>query len=91
MLWLVSKNVETENQQLSRHTDLKVVVIAPSTLEGTAAQAEQFQADIFILKHAEEDLDAARVIHDGEAWLPRTLVAEMLNHFSTEFYSSDMV
>jgi len=25
---------------------------------------------------------AIRVIHDGEAWLPRKLVAEMLNHFS---------
>jgi hypothetical protein len=39
---LVSKNVETENQQLSRHSDLKVAVITPSTLEGTVAQAERF-------------------------------------------------
>jgi DNA-binding NarL/FixJ family response regulator len=133
---LVGKNVETENQQLSRHTDLKVTVIAPSTLEDTVAQAEQFQADIFILKHAEEDIDTAmlchflskrypdaqslfvtdeiptfemlqstgfkargyitseqqnkladavRVVHDGEAWLPRTLVADMLNHFSSSY------
>jgi DNA-binding NarL/FixJ family response regulator len=139
---LVGGDVEIENQQLSIHTDMKVTVIAPSTLEETLAQAEPMQADIFILKHAEKDIDAAmlchflskhcpkaqslfvtdeiptfemlqstgfkargyitkeqqnkladavRVIHDGEAWLPRTLVAEMLNHFATEFYSSDMV
>jgi len=136
---LVGNHVETENQQLSRHTDIKVAVIAPSTLEDTVAQAEPFQADIFVLKHAEEDIDAAmlchflskrypeaqslfvideiptfemlqntgfkargyitkeqqgklvdavRVVHDGEAWLPRTLVAEMLNRFSS--YSSDI-
>jgi len=136
---LVGNNVETENQQLSKHIDIKVAVIAPSTLEDTVAQAEPFQADIFILKHAEEDIDAAmlchflskrypdaqslfvideiptfemlqntgfkargyitkeqqgklvdavRVVHDGEAWLPRTLVAEMLNRFSS--YSSDI-
>ena len=32
---------------------------------------------------------AVRVVHDGEAWLPRTLVAEMLNRFSSAFYRSD--
>jgi len=26
---------------------------------------------------------AVRVVHDGEAWLPRKLVAEMLNYFSS--------
>jgi len=26
---------------------------------------------------------AVRVVHDGEAWLPRSLVAEMLNHFAS--------
>jgi DNA-binding NarL/FixJ family response regulator len=27
---------------------------------------------------------AIRVVNDGEAWLPRKLVAEMLDYFSTE-------
>jgi DNA-binding NarL/FixJ family response regulator len=138
---LVGKNVEAENQQLSMYADMKVIVIAPSTLEATLAQVENLQADIFVLKHADEDIDAAmlchflskrcpdaqslfvtdevptfemlqntgfkargyitseqqnklvdaiRVVFDGEAWLPRTLVAEMLNHFASEFYSSDV-
>jgi DNA-binding NarL/FixJ family response regulator len=26
---------------------------------------------------------AVRVVSEGEAWLPRKLVAEMLNHFET--------
>ncbi|RKZ98740.1 MAG: hypothetical protein DRQ46_01255 [Gammaproteobacteria bacterium] len=28
---------------------------------------------------------AIRVVHDGEAWLPRKLVADMLNHFAASF------
>lgn len=34
-------------------------------------------------------IKAVRVVYDGEAWLPRTLVAEMLNRFSSAFYRSD--
>ena len=31
---------------------------------------------------------AVRVVHDGEAWLPRKLVADMLNHFSAQTLNS---
>ncbi|NOQ81689.1 MAG: hypothetical protein GQ548_04085 [Methylophaga sp.] len=37
---------------------------------------------------------AVRVIHDGEAWLPRKLVAEMLTHFSSshsEMFAQDLL
>lgn len=32
---------------------------------------------------------AIRVVHDGEAWLPRKLVADMLNRFASSFISAE--
>jgi DNA-binding NarL/FixJ family response regulator len=32
---------------------------------------------------------AIRVVHDGEAWLPRKLVADMLNRFAASFINTE--
>ncbi len=32
---------------------------------------------------------AIRVVHDGEAWLPRKLVADMLNRFAASFINAE--
>ena len=49
-----------------------------------------FKARGYITSEQQNKLvDAVRVVHDGEAWLPRTLVAEMLNRFSLSFIGSN--
>lgn len=53
-------------------------------------QDSGFKARGYITAAQQDKLvKAVRVVFDGEAWLPRTLVAEMLNRFSSAFYRSD--
>jgi DNA-binding NarL/FixJ family response regulator len=52
-------------------------------------QDSGFKARGYVTPEQQQKLaKAVRVIHDGEAWLPRTLVAEMLNRFSAAFYKT---
>jgi DNA-binding NarL/FixJ family response regulator len=49
-------------------------------------ESSGFKARGFITSEQRRVLDkAVRVINDGEAWLPRKLVGDMLNRFSTPF------
>jgi len=44
-----------------------------------------FKARGYIVKEQQIDIDkAVRAVHAGEAWLPRKLVAEMLNRFESQ-------
>ena len=44
-----------------------------------------FKARGYILKGQQAEIDkAVRAVHSGEAWLPRKLVAEMLNRFESQ-------
>ncbi|MFT7413825.1 MAG: DNA-binding NarL/FixJ family response regulator [Methylophagaceae bacterium] len=44
-----------------------------------------FKARGYILKKQQAEIDkAVRAVHSGEAWLPRKLVAEMLNRFESQ-------
>jgi DNA-binding NarL/FixJ family response regulator len=44
-----------------------------------------FKARGYIVKQQKIDIDkAVRAVHAGEAWLPRKLVAEMLNRFEAQ-------
>ncbi len=50
-------------------------------------QMSGFRARGYILPEQRKDIvRAVRVVNDGEAWLPRRLVAEMLNRFSVSSY-----
>jgi DNA-binding NarL/FixJ family response regulator len=50
-------------------------------------QMSGFRARGYILPEQRCDIvRAVRVVEDGEAWLPRRLVAEMLNRFSTSSF-----
>jgi DNA-binding NarL/FixJ family response regulator len=50
-------------------------------------QMSGFRARGYILPEQRSDIvRAVRVVEDGEAWLPRRLVAEMLNRFSTSSF-----
>jgi DNA-binding NarL/FixJ family response regulator len=73
-----------------RYPDAQSLFITDEIPTFEMLQSTGFKARGYITKEQQDKLaDAVRVIHDGEAWLPRTLVAEMLNRFSS--YSSDMV
>jgi len=49
-----------------------------------------FKARGYITEDQRDKLaKAVRVVHDGEAWLPRGLVAEMMDRFSAVVYRSD--
>jgi len=53
-------------------------------------QNSGFKARGYILPEQRDVLDkAVRVVHDGEAWLPRKLVANMLNRFAASFFQAD--
>jgi DNA-binding NarL/FixJ family response regulator len=44
-----------------------------------------FKARGYILRGQQKEIDrAVRAVHAGEAWLPRKLVAEMLNRFESQ-------
>tara|TARA_R110000772_G_scaffold266115_1_gene388167 strand:+ start:479 stop:901 length:423 start_codon:yes stop_codon:yes gene_type:complete len=44
-----------------------------------------FKARGYIVKGQQAEIDkAVRAVHSGEAWLPRKLVAEMLNRFESQ-------
>ena len=54
-------------------------------------QNSGFKARGYITPEQRSDLDrAVRVVHDGEAWLPRKLVTDMLNRFGSTFIMTDI-
>lgn len=53
-------------------------------------QNSGFKARGYITSGQRAKLDkAVRVVHDGEAWLPRSLVAAMLDRFAASFYMTE--
>lgn len=53
-------------------------------------QNSGFKARGYVTNQQRELLDKAiRVVFDGEAWLPRKLVTEMLDRFAASLYSPD--
>lgn len=71
------------------YPDAQTLFLTSETPTFEMLQDSGFKARGYITSGQHEKLaTAVRVVHDGEAWLPRTLVAEMLNRFSSAFYRS---
>lgn len=61
----------------------QTIILSEKTPDFEQLKATGFRARGYITPSQHDKLvKAIRAVHDGEAWLPRRLVAEMLNHFA---------
>jgi len=61
----------------------QTIILSAKTPDFEQLKATGFRARGFITPPQHDKLvKAIRAVHDGEAWLPRRLVADMLNHFA---------
>ncbi len=68
-----------------RCPEAQIIVLIEGAPDFQMLQSSGFKVRGYISREQRPMLaKAIRVIHDGEAWLPRKLVAEMLDYFSTE-------
>lgn len=68
----------------------RTLILSNETPDFEMLQNSGFKARGYILPDQRSQLEkAARVVHDGEAWLPRKLVTEMLNRFTSSFIMHD--
>ena len=74
--------------QRYQHSQCLILTNSNPTFE--RLQNSGFKARGYITSTQRSRLDkAVRVVYDGEAWLPRTLVAAMLDRFASSFYMSE--
>ena len=72
--------LEQNNERIN--ADILCLVLA-TNYELNQLKATGFRARGYITPSQHDKLvKAIRAVHDGEAWLPRRLVADMLNHFA---------
>ncbi len=65
--------------------DAPIIVLIENSPDFVMLQSSAFKVRGYISREQRPLLaKAIRVVNDGEAWLPRKLVAEMLDYFSTE-------
>ena len=76
---------------LSQHyRDARNLILTGSSPTFDMLESSGFRARGYITSDQHTALaKAVRVMFDGEAWLPRELVAEMLNRFTTSFVASN--
>lgn len=61
----------------------QTIILSDKTPDFDQLKATGFRARGYIAPSQHDKLvKAIRAVHDGEAWLPRRLVADMLNHFA---------
>ena len=61
----------------------QTIILAEKSPDFEQLKATGFRARGYITPTQHDKLvKAIRAVHDGEAWLPRRLVADMLNHFA---------
>jgi len=61
----------------------QTLILSDKTPDFNQLKATGFRARGYITPSQHDKLvKAIRAVHDGEAWLPRRLVADMLNHFA---------
>ncbi|HCD03826.1 MAG: hypothetical protein CMH21_04330 [Methylophaga sp.] len=61
----------------------QTIILSDQTPDFEQLKATGFRARGYITPSQHDKLvKAIRAVHDGEAWLPRRLVADMLNHFA---------
>ena len=75
---------------LSQHYyDVRTLILSEVSPTFKMLENSGFKARGYIMPEQHEALaKAVRVVFDGEAWLPRKLVTEMLNRFTATFLSA---
>lgn len=69
----------------TRCPDAQVIVLTENSPDFQMLQSTGFKVRAYVSREQRPLLaKAVRVVNDGEAWLPRKLVAEMLDYFSAE-------
>jgi DNA-binding NarL/FixJ family response regulator len=76
---------------LSQHfPNTRSLILTSETPNFEMLQNSGFKARGYVLPDQRDQLaKAVRVVHDGEAWLPRKLVTDMLNRFTASFIMHD--
>lgn len=68
----------------------RTIILTTETPNFEMLQSSGFKARGYVLPDQRDQLDkAVRVVDDGEAWLPRKLVTDMLNRFTASFIMHD--
>lgn len=76
---------------LGRHfQDTRCIILTSQKPNFEMLQSSGFKVRGYVSDEQRKKLDKAiRVVHDGEAWLPRKLVTEMLNRLTSNFFIID--
>jgi DNA-binding NarL/FixJ family response regulator len=71
--------------------DARCIILTSKKPNFEMLQNSGFKVRGYVSDEQRKQLDkVVRVVHDGEAWLPRKLVTEMLNRLTSNFFMTDL-